>query len=141
MMNHDAAHCSDFTEDCPVECYRAVLCRDVKESKLYNIPLAWASLKGTRECRLANEKTTNDVEHMDTEDLREIFSIRLNGILRERGIRQVWLADRINVDQVTISSYIRKSKLPSALNIAKIADALGVSSDYLLGLSDDRGDS
>ena len=52
-MNHDYAHCSDYTPDCPKDCFRAQLARDLK-----NIPIwyrvyrvSWMHFKGTEECK------------------------------------------------------------------------------------------
>ena len=49
-MNHDYAHCSDFTDDCPSECFRAQLVRDLE-----NIPIwyrvSWMHFEGTDECK------------------------------------------------------------------------------------------
>lgn len=54
-MNHDATHCADFTKDCPKDCYRAMLSRDLENKEtlalLIGVPLSWASLKGTKECK------------------------------------------------------------------------------------------
>lgn len=55
-MNHDVTHCIDFRSDCPKDCYRAQLVRDLEE-KMYlkNKPdhtwiLSYAYFKGTEEC-------------------------------------------------------------------------------------------
>lgn len=56
-MNHDYMHCSDFTEDCPEECFRAQLVRDLEEH-----PQSWISfghLRDTEECWL-NKNTEED---------------------------------------------------------------------------------
>lgn len=51
-MNHDYAHCADFTEDCPKECFRAQLTRDLKRRiNLGGLPLTWMHFKGTEECK------------------------------------------------------------------------------------------
>ena len=57
-MNHDATHCFDWTSECPVDCYRAQLTKDLKESD-YPWPTSWAFFKGTKTCRLSqkNEQT------------------------------------------------------------------------------------
>ena len=31
-MNHDYAHCADFKETCPMDCFRAHLVRDLKNN-------------------------------------------------------------------------------------------------------------
>lgn len=52
-MSHDYTHCLDFTDDCPSECFRAQLARDLE-----NIPIwyrvSWMHFKGNEpvtECR------------------------------------------------------------------------------------------
>lgn len=49
MMNHDNAHCADYTKDCPRSCYRGALVRDLREMD-YRIPVSWMNFKGTSEC-------------------------------------------------------------------------------------------
>ena len=57
-MNHDYAHCLNFRDDCPKECFRAQLMRDLlKRPHLERmIAISWASLKGTEECLRKGEK-------------------------------------------------------------------------------------
>ena len=51
-MNHDYAHCSDYRKDCPKECFRAQLVRDLKQrTDLFGLPFTWMSFKGTKECK------------------------------------------------------------------------------------------
>lgn len=49
-MNHDYAHCLDYTERCPKKCFRGELVRDLKEVP-YPFPISWMHLKDTEECR------------------------------------------------------------------------------------------
>lgn len=48
-MNHDYAHCADYTEDCPKECKRAKLVREALENHWTMV--GWAHFKGTEECK------------------------------------------------------------------------------------------
>ena len=51
-MNHDYAHCLDFSNSCPKDCFRAQLTRDLKRRiDLGGIPLTWMRFKGTEECK------------------------------------------------------------------------------------------
>lgn len=51
-MNHDYAHCLDWSPDCPKDCFRAQLTKDLMQrADLAGIPLTWMSFKGTKECR------------------------------------------------------------------------------------------
>lgn len=50
-MNHNNTHCLDFRDDCPKECFRARLSRDLmKRPHCEQIATSWANLKGTEEC-------------------------------------------------------------------------------------------
>ncbi len=57
-MNHDYAHCLDYTENCPMDCFRAELKRDIEEnrSEFIGVPLTYAHLAGTDECKLVKDK-------------------------------------------------------------------------------------
>lgn len=51
-MNHDYAHCIDYSPDCPAECFRAQLVRDLKNITDTNcIWVSWMHLRGTDECK------------------------------------------------------------------------------------------
>ena len=74
-MNHDHAHCADFTEKCPKKCFRAQLVRDLqKYGKLapyaINFPISWQHFEGTKECRKKGK--SND----RTEVLRNMRELR-----------------------------------------------------------------
>ena len=65
------------------------------------------------------------------------FGYRLKQTLDDRGISQKWLADAAGTKEATISRYINGVNKSSRIDIlAKIATALNVTTDYLLGLSD-----
>lgn len=57
-MNHDYAHCLDYDENCPVDCFRAELQKDLEEhpKALLGVPLCYTHFKGTKYCRLKEEK-------------------------------------------------------------------------------------
>lgn len=47
-MNHDYAHCADFKETCPMDCFRAQLVRDLKNNpQRYT---SWIHFSDTDEC-------------------------------------------------------------------------------------------
>lgn len=63
----------------------------------------------------------------------------LGNILEERGISQVWLADKIGVTKATISRWVSGVSQPPAVEILyDMSKLFDVSSDYLLGLSPDE---
>lgn len=50
-MNHDYAHCVGFNPDCPKECFRAQLVRDLKPHITdIRLPVSWLDFRGTAEC-------------------------------------------------------------------------------------------
>ena len=62
------------------------------------------------------------------------FGTILSELLEERGVSQRWLADAANTKEATISRYINGVNKSARLDILiEIANALNVSTDYLLG--------
>lgn len=50
-MNHDYAHCLDYTPDCPKDCFRAKLAKDlIKQLDQPWKRYVWVHLLGTGEC-------------------------------------------------------------------------------------------
>lgn len=56
-----------------------------------------------------------------------------------RGLRQADLAEALGVHDITVSKWERGIQTPDADVIYRMCMLLGVSSDFLLGLSDDLG--
>lgn len=51
-MNHDYAHCLDFSKDCPSKCFRAELVRDLhRRNDLWAKPVSWMHFRGMEECK------------------------------------------------------------------------------------------
>ena len=48
-MNHDYEHCLDYSIDCPKECFRGQLVKDLKSSNQC-MAVSWMSFEGTYEC-------------------------------------------------------------------------------------------
>lgn len=63
-----------------------------------------------------------------------VFSERLKKAMSHRNMTQKELAVKTIISEVTISRYVNGQRTPKAKTIAKIAEALNVSSDYLLGI-------
>lgn len=63
------------------------------------------------------------------------FADRLRAALAAKGMKIVNLAKATKSNTTTISSYVSGTSDPSATKLAKIASCLGVSADWLLGLS------
>ena len=62
-----------------------------------------------------------------------VFTQRLTRAMFLKGIRQADLVEKTGIDKGSISSYVNGRYMPNAEKVAKIAAALGVSVDYLLG--------
>ncbi len=75
---------------------------------------------------------------MDKRDRAKLFRKRLADALKDRGTTQSELARNVGVDRSTISQLLTRdtARLPNAQVVAECAFALGVSGDWLLGLSD-----
>jgi transcriptional regulator with XRE-family HTH domain len=66
-----------------------------------------------------------------------IFPKRLKAARELRGLSQDQLAERSRLQGSAISHFETGSRKPSFDNLKRLADALGVSTDYLLGRIDD----
>lgn len=55
-MNHDYAHCMDYSPDCPKDCFRAKLARDLVEHPIWWRGLSYTHFKGTEECKKKEDK-------------------------------------------------------------------------------------
>lgn len=69
------------------------------------------------------------------------FNERLSLLLIQNGFTQKELAERAGVTEAAMSHYIRGDRTPRASVLARIADALNTTTDYLLGGEEqDTGD-
>lgn len=64
------------------------------------------------------------------------FGERLKALRREKKLTQKQLADNIDLVKSSICAYEQNTKYPSVEVLIKLCQFFGVSSDYLLGLSD-----
>lgn len=78
------------------------------------------------------------VTKIDKRDRAKVFRTRLATVMRETQVTQSALARRAGVDRSTLSQLLKSDgpRLPNAQLVAECASALGVSADWLLGLSD-----
>ena len=73
---------------------------------------------------------------VDKRDRSTTFRVRLAEAMAERGVTQAALARQTGVDRSTISALLSDgTRLPNAQLAADCAGALGISADWLLGLS------
>lgn len=61
-----------------------------------------------------------------------IFAERLRELMKEQGLNQVKLAERVGVKQNTVSAWLLKKKEPSLTSLWLVADYFGVETDYLI---------
>lgn len=61
---------------------------------------------------------------------------RMAELRKDRGLKQKEIAEVLNVAVSTVSNYETDSHEPDLTNLCKLADLLGVSTDYLLGRTD-----
>lgn len=66
------------------------------------------------------------------------FGYILKKTLDAKGMSQSDLSRATGITQTTISRYVKTSRVPNAIQIQRICKALGVSSDYLLGIEGDN---
>lgn len=65
---------------------------------------------------------------------------RIRELREEKKITQVRLSIELEVSQETISAYEMGKYFPSVKSLLKLREIFGTSIDYILGLSDSRGD-
>lgn len=73
---------------------------------------------------------------MSTPD-RELFKKRLVGIRKVRNLSQDELAKRAGLPSTAVSHFESGARKPSFDNLRKLADALDVSIDYLMGRTEE----
>jgi transcriptional regulator with XRE-family HTH domain len=57
----------------------------------------------------------------------------LKELLKSKGVKQKWLANKIGVSEVTVSNWVKEKSLPNDKNYQKLSDALNVSLKELMG--------
>ena len=68
-------------------------------------------------------------------DLNKIIKTRLNILMEECDIKQVELANKANLTEVSVSRYLQGHRIPTVENLVKMAKVLNTSTDYLVGLT------
>lgn len=65
--------------------------------------------------------------------MKVIVAERIRELMKEEGLNQVRLADKIGVKQNTISAWLLDKKEPCITSLWLLADYFNVSVDYLIG--------
>ncbi len=69
---------------------------------------------------------------------KDIFAERIALLRSEKGITQGTLAEAIGISRQSITLYENRTRVPDIEILSRFSDFFGVTSDYLLGLSDNR---
>ena len=69
--------------------------------------------------------------------MADIFSKRLKEVRELRGLNQLELAKKAGLQSTAISHFETGGRAPSFDNLKKLADALNVATDYLIGRSNE----
>lgn len=64
----------------------------------------------------------------------QAFGRNLQEHLSSHGIEQKWVAEKMGTSQATLSRYVTGARLPGVESLVELAQVLGVSVDYLLGI-------
>ena len=72
------------------------------------------------------------------ENLSEIIGKRIKAQREEIGMSQKGLAEKVGISPSAINQFEKGEKKPSSEVLARIARQLGVSTDYLLGASNEK---
>ena len=75
-------------------------------------------------------------EKQEPQEECSVISSRIKSLLDRTGTTQTELGKRTGILPNTISCFCNGSRIPNAIHIIKIADALNVSTDYILGRSE-----
>ena len=65
-----------------------------------------------------------------------VFIERLKETMAKSGLTQMALADKAKIAQSSVSAYLRGVRSPGAEELSRLSVALGVSMDWLWGMSD-----
>ena len=74
-----------------------------------------------------------EIDMTDAHDSGEVFPLRLQAARQARGLSQQELANRAGLPASSISHFEGGGRKPSFDNLRRLANALEVSTDYLLG--------
>lgn len=61
-------------------------------------------------------------------------------LLREQHMSQKQLADLTGLTEATISHYVKGDRFPGGINLVRVAEAFGVTTNYLLGKGEENID-
>ena len=77
----------------------------------------------------------------EADDAREVFALRLQNARNLREMSQNELALKTGLPASSISHFEGKARRPSFENLRRLANALNVTTDYLIGRTEEVGTS
>ena len=80
-----------------------------------------------------------EIDMKDPKAPSELFPDRLRAARKLRGLEQVEVATKAGLPPTSISHFEGGSRKPSFDNLRRLAQALNVTSDYLMGRTDEPG--
>ncbi len=83
-------------------------------------------------------QTKKEARDKEERPLIEAFAARIKNLMDEDGLTVKDLAEAVDLSSGILSDYRKGFTSPTAPKLRKIADYFGVSTDYLLGRTDDR---
>lgn len=87
---------------------------------------------------MRTKKPINEEEAAEDKKLQTAFGQRLSFMRQKLGMSQAELAEKVNMSPASIISYEKAQKAPSITTAYRISKALGVSLDWLSGLTDNE---
>ena len=75
---------------------------------------------------------------MDKKNRLPVFKKRFEELFEESEVSQTEFANKLGLSRQTVGFYLNGDRIPDAEGILSLAKSCGVSSDWLLGLSDSR---
>lgn len=57
---------------------------------------------------------------------------KLSKILKERGIKQIWIAEKLGVSKMAVSHWVKGKHIPKVKYILKLSELLNVSIEELV---------
>jgi len=72
--------------------------------------------------------------------IKSSFSVNLKKLRREKGVSQKQAAAELGISQALLSHYETDAREPRLEFVIKVCDYYSVTTDYILGLTKERGD-
>ena len=122
--------------------YGTIRLVDECEDELPDFILADKEVDGKCYCWADEDslETINEPEEKGKMNIetKQIFATRTKTLRKERGLSQTELAAALDISRTSVNLYESASRVPDITVLARYASFFSVTSDYLLGLSENR---